>query len=154
MPGFFDYDGSGEDDSDLVLLPDWSDRSWKSFLAHGNRRSFATDEHVLVAGQPSQSIYLVADGLVLAVAGRGRRRGRLVNEIGPGGVVGEVSFLDGEPPSLDVIAAAPTSAIEITRAEFDAFAGHHPDLAHEVLLELGRVLAIRLRRMTIRAIGR
>jgi CRP-like cAMP-binding protein len=65
-------------------------------------------------------------------------------------VLGEQSFFDGERRSAGAWAVGPCDLATLTPEQFDAFASTHPRLPRELLLALGRVLAVRLRRTTSR----
>jgi CRP/FNR family transcriptional regulator, cyclic AMP receptor protein len=102
---------------------------------------------VLKAGGGGRSLYLLLEGTLEVVGpparfGRKRQLGRLE----AGSVVGEVSFFDGEPRSAGVRAVTPVVLAELTPDGFDGLVAKHPDLARRLLLDLGRILAGRLRR--------
>jgi CRP/FNR family transcriptional regulator, cyclic AMP receptor protein len=61
-------------------------------------------------------------------------------------VLGEVAFFDGQPRSADVIAATVAHIAELTPENLLELAQHRPRLATAALLDLGRILAQRLRR--------
>ena len=60
-------------------------------------------------------------------------------------MIGELSFFDGGGRSALVRAVTPAVLAEMSRSEFDALAVANPDLARRLLLDLGRILAQRLR---------
>ena len=60
-------------------------------------------------------------------------------------MIGELSFFDGGGRSALVRAVTPAVLAEMSRSEFDAFAAANPDLARQLLFDLGRILAQRLR---------
>src|SRR4029079_2831935 len=75
----------------------------------------------------------------------GQSMGTLAN-VHPGSVVGELSFFDGRPRSAKVCSVADS---ELYRLDYDAFvryADAHPRQACDLLMAIGRVVALRLRR--------
>jgi CRP/FNR family transcriptional regulator, cyclic AMP receptor protein len=75
-----------------------------------------------------------------------RRRGhRRIATISDGSVIGELSFFDGAPRSALVRALTPALLAELSPSEFDALAEANPSLARQLLFDLGRILAQRLR---------
>lgn len=70
-----------------------------------------------------------------------RRNRRKVASLRPGDVAGEMSLIDGQPRSADLIAAGDTSVLVIPRREFSALLDGNAQLANKLL----RTLADRLR---------
>jgi len=62
-----------------------------------------------------------------------------------GTVFGEMAFFDREPRSATVQATTSGTALRLTREAFERLAAWRPVLARRMLLELGRVVALRLR---------
>ena len=146
---FFDYPTSGPDAPPpaQVLLADASESDWATLLDYTQARRFGAGQEVLHAGGGGRSLYLLLEGTleVVAAQGRfGRKRPRVRLEAGS--VVGELSFFDGEPRSAGVQAVTPVVVAELTQDGFDRLVTGHPDLARRLLLDLGRILAGRLRR--------
>lgn len=127
------------------LLPDASDDEWAALLKHTRRRSFGPGDAVVTAGAPDRSIYIIIHGRLEVLVAHGRRGYRRVAVIGAGSVIGELSFFDGGGRSALVRAATPAELAELSPAEFDALAFANPTLARKLLLDLGRILAKRLR---------
>jgi sigma-B regulation protein RsbU (phosphoserine phosphatase) len=77
-------------------------------------RRLVAEEVLLRAGQSNETMYLVMEGLVrVHVAGAERPYLRL----GPGECVGELSLIDGQPASADLIADEPTVVLTIDREQ-------------------------------------
>ncbi len=75
-------------------------------------------------------------------------RERRLSTIAPLSIFGEQAFLDGLPRSASVRATADAEVHLLTREAFDSFGVRHPALARQLLLELGRIVSLRLREMT------
>ena len=60
-------------------------------------------------------------------------------------VVGELSFFDGLPRSATLEAMTDVEAVRLDPAAFDRLAAEEPELARTLLLDLARILALRLR---------
>jgi len=144
---FFDYPNQPPAASSRVelLLGDASDEEWAMLLRHARQRRFSPGETVVTAGSWEQSLYIVLEGQLEVLAPRGRRGYRRVASVEAGSVIGELSFFDGGARSALVRAVTPTVLAELSRTDFDALAMASPDLARRLLLDLGRILAQRLR---------
>jgi CRP/FNR family transcriptional regulator, cyclic AMP receptor protein len=150
---FFDYPGTGDDAESApgteVFLPNASDRDWAVLLRHCRRRRFDTGQTVVEAGAASRSLYLVVDGSLEVLAPvPGRREGRFQRmvTVGAGSVLGEMSFFDDAGRSAMVRAVTSVVVDELTPGDFDALADEDPGLGRQILFDLGRILARRLRK--------
>ena len=75
---------------------------------------------------------------------------RFGSTMGPGAVFGEIAFFDGAPRSATVTARQAVELMLLPHTAFDRLAAWHPRIARELLLDLGRVLAHRLRKTEAR----
>ena len=98
--------------------------------------NYAAGEVVCKRGDDGDCLYLVTAGTVHV-----RRGERLLAELGAGEVVGELSVLDRQPRSADVVAASALELVRIRAADFDRAVDRHPQLGRALL----EVLAGRLR---------
>jgi CRP/FNR family cyclic AMP-dependent transcriptional regulator len=148
MMSFFDYPDTEPEASPqaAVLLPDASEADWATLLEFTRALRFGAGQTILEAGSGGRSLYILLEGTLEVLApsrfGVQRRIGRLE----AGSLVGEVSFFDGAPRSAGVRALTPVVLAEMTLQDFERLAGHHPALARSLLLDLGRILAGRLRK--------
>jgi CRP-like cAMP-binding protein len=132
--------------ADALYLPGWSAADWAALLGRARVLRLAPQDGLVKRGQPEQSLFLVASGLLeVNAGGTGSALGQLFRE-GPGAVIGEIAFFDGGRRSATVWAIAPSVLLALERADVEAFAAEHPARAVEFLLALGRVLAFRVRR--------
>jgi CRP/FNR family transcriptional regulator, cyclic AMP receptor protein len=142
---FFDYPGEQPPaPAQARLLAGASDEEWAEVLKHAHYRQFRPGETVVTDGAREQSLYLVLEGELEVLVPR-RRGYRRIDTIVEGSVIGELSFFDGAPRSALVRALTPALLAEISPAEFNALADANPALARQLLFDLGRILAQRLR---------
>jgi CRP-like cAMP-binding protein len=148
---FFDYPTPAEDadrrQAADVLLQDASEADWAIILEFTQARRFGPGQSVLEVGGPGGSLYLVLEGTIEVLASRSRfGRSRRVGLLEAGSMVGEVSFFDGAPRSMSVRALTAAVLAEMTPGGFESLFAAHPDLSRRLLMDLGRILAGRLRR--------
>jgi CRP/FNR family transcriptional regulator, cyclic AMP receptor protein len=93
------------------------------------------------AGDDDRALYLVLSGRLEALVGGSP-------SIDPGSVFGELAFLDGLPRSATVRAVEDGEALRLSFDAFEVLAARHPELGRAILLDLGRIAALRLRRLT------
>ena len=136
--GFFDYptEPHGAAEHGLpTFLDGRSDEDWMMLLDHSETRVFRPGELVLVAGEQDRALYLLVDGWVRAPSG----------VVHPITTVGEGAFLDGAPRAVSVEAMTDGEMQRLSYEGFEALAARNPALGRDILLDVGRILAARLR---------
>lgn len=71
------------------------------------------------------------------------RDGRVINRLGPGDVIGELSLIDGKPRSANVRAVTDTRVLELAGDDFRSLADGSPKFVRNLL----RALSLRIRDM-------
>jgi CRP-like cAMP-binding protein len=145
--GFFDYPGetAAGEARQLVFLADLSPEGWGKLLARTGAQRFRAGEVLVRAGEAQPALYIVASGSLEVVGADRRGRARRVAVIEQGSVFGEQSFFDRLPRSATVRALTDGELRSLTPEAFEVLAAREPDLARMVLLDLGRILSLRLR---------
>jgi len=145
---FFNYPGSpaSERADDLTFLKAQSDEDWAKLLAQTEMCRFRAGQMVIHEGEADRALYIVADGaLELLLPQTPGGRPRRLAAIEPGTVIGEVAFFDGRPRSAGVRAVTDCELFRLSYEAFEVLAAREPLLGRAVLLDLGRILASRLR---------
>jgi CRP-like cAMP-binding protein len=99
---------------------------------------------VLHKGGPARSLLLVEEGR-LEVCDEALGETLVLATVGPGGVVGEVGFIDGRPRTHDVRAGVASRVRRLTREGFLALVRDDPTLFAKLSVALGELLAARFR---------
>jgi CRP-like cAMP-binding protein len=149
---FFQYDDPSAVPRDEPFLATCTDEEWRSIAARSERRRFRAGEQIIATGDSDGALLIILDGEVSTSIGSGRRS-RTLSVSPAGSVVGELGFLDGLPRSADVVATTDGELLRLSRADFDALAAAQPALGRLILSDLGRVVAMRVRRLTERLTG-
>jgi CRP/FNR family cyclic AMP-dependent transcriptional regulator len=89
-------------------------------------------------GDAGEEMYGVVAGEIEIV-----KHGRLIEAIGPGGIIGEMAVVDGSPRSADAVARTDCRVSRIDRRRFEHLVANHPTFALQVM----SVMAERLRRV-------
>jgi extracellular factor (EF) 3-hydroxypalmitic acid methyl ester biosynthesis protein len=126
------------DDSFPFLSHEERDR----LLAHGRQQRYEPGEVILGERHHSHAIFVLASGRV-AVEKDHLGVGVVVDELRPGAVFGEVSFLDGSPTSASIVAR--DSVVVFVLDELDELLTSDPALASGFYRSLATLLARRLR---------
>jgi CRP/FNR family cyclic AMP-dependent transcriptional regulator len=99
---------------------------------------------ILHKGSPSKSLLLVEEG-ELEILDDALGEAVIVDRIGPGGVVGEVGFLDGRPRTHDVRAGAACRLRRITRERLLDLVKDDATLFAKLTIALAELMASRFR---------
>jgi CRP/FNR family cyclic AMP-dependent transcriptional regulator len=101
-------------------------------------------DRVLTKESPSRSLLLVEEG-ELEIVDEAMGETLVLATIGPGGVVGEVGFVDGEVRTHDVRARTDCRLRRLTRARLLALVENDPALFAKITIALAELLARRFR---------
>jgi CRP-like cAMP-binding protein len=97
-------DGVASDGLDHLQKPLSYDELLKLFLPAGSVRMLAPGEELMTAGKAAHSLYLVMEGSIELYKSDGTALGTSLN-LEQGRIVGELSFLSGNLPSVTAVAA-------------------------------------------------
>jgi CRP-like cAMP-binding protein len=127
----------------ISLFRDLGDADLKSLAALARVRKCSSREVVVRQDVPASALYLLNRGRV-SVSASTDGRAVTIGELGPNEIIGEISLLDGGPPSAIITAMTKVELIEIDRRAFAELLDQRPRIAVALL----PVLAARLRRLT------
>lgn len=100
------------------------------------QRTLAAGEPVFYEHRPGEEMYAVLSGRIDVLT-----YGKVLEQVGPGGIVGEMALIDEAPRSAAALAAEESRVAVIPRQLFLTLVKEEPDFALAVM----RVLARRLR---------
>jgi CRP-like cAMP-binding protein len=101
-------------------------------------------DFLLHRGSPSRSLLLVEDGEI-EIVDDSTGESVVLGRVGPGGVVGEVGFMDGQPRTHHVRAGTACRVRRLTREGLIALGQVEPRLFAKVSVALAALLARRFR---------
>ena len=100
---------------------------------------FDAGQKIFLEDDLGDGLYVVVTGLVNIVT-----YGRPLEDVGPGGIFGEIALVDDGPRSASAMAAIDTMIVKVDRAAFLDLLRSRPTFALHVM----RALAARVRRTT------
>ena len=104
---------------------------------------YDSGEVIVHKGETGIGFYLIADGSVEV-----RSDEKVLSKLGPGQFFGEMSILDGQPRSADVVALEPSRCLALTSWSFKSIVSDHPRMALKLLQE-----SVRRIRMNTQILG-
>ncbi len=112
-----------------------SDRQLKSIARTAKILSYATGARIVQQGEPGIAMYLVLRGSVEV-----RQGARVLARLNAGQFFGEMTLVDEQPRSADVVAVDPTECAVLSRWEFWGFARTEPEVLEGMMREMARRL--------------
>ncbi len=131
-----------EDSADLLFLPEATASDWATVFSHAEVRHVGAGLALVQAGEDDRALYLLTEG---TVGVRLPRDESPFKTIDAPSVVGELAFFDGRPRSATLDAVTDVEVVRLDEAGFERLAAAAPELAHAMLRDLARILALRLR---------
>jgi glutaminase len=120
------------------------------------RAQYAAGDRIIREGDTADRLYMLASGSTAVNVGlTDSRRSTRRAAFGPGVAFGEFALFDGGSRVADVIAETAVTCYEIKFDDLAKLEKAEPDIYHQILFALGRLLSDRMRRMTeeIRALA-
>jgi tetratricopeptide (TPR) repeat protein len=134
----------------LKALPFFADLSMEDMRAVFRicvHHSFKAGTHVIEPGEPGRGLFIIIEGQVEVFDGSGKDA-RLLNTMGPGSAVGEISLLLDGPTSARVTARTNARALFIGREGFRQFMSTTPSAAVRIYRLFSTTLAERVRTLS------
>ncbi len=108
------------------LFSDFSEAELRAVIRGLRLLTFEPGDIILSEGEPGDTVFVLATGVVKAFVRNPEGSLRLVREMGEGSFFGEISILSGAPGTATVTAAARCDVLELDRATLDEIAERHP----------------------------
>jgi CRP/FNR family transcriptional regulator, cyclic AMP receptor protein len=131
-----------EDSADLLFMPEATASDWATVFGHAEVRRVGAGLAVVQAGEQDRALYLLTEG---TVGVRLPRDEGAFKTIDAPSVLGELAFFDGRPRSATLDAVTDVEVVRLDAGAFARLSAEAPELAHAMLLDLARILALRLR---------
>jgi CRP-like cAMP-binding protein len=115
----------------VPLFSGLKDKDLKSILGSGKQQSYPEGQVIEGEGENGVAFYLILEGGVEV-----KRKGRVLASLGSGDFFGEMSLLDRNPRSSDVVAATPTTCLVLSSWDFRSRVRSNNELAMNLLKTL------------------
>lgn len=119
----------------VPLLSDISDEYLRALARHGRDLRLNSGDVLVRQGDAGSELLLLLEGTANV-----ERQGKVLNSLKAGDHFGELSVLDGQPRSADVVAAAPVRVLTIDHAAFSQVMASEPSLAPKIIASLCRMI--------------
>lgn len=127
------------------LFKDMTDDELEHVIDALRERKLKQNEVLYNAGEASDSCAIVMEGRLKATVAQASGRVRELATFEPGGVLGQIALLDGQPRSATITATTPTVVLELPRKDFEQGFAKGESYAYKLLDIFTRVLVRQLR---------
>jgi CRP-like cAMP-binding protein len=131
-----------ENSADLLFMPEATASDWAVVFSHAEVRRVGAGLALVQAGEDDRALYMLTEG---TVGVRLPRDESAFKTIDAPSVVGELAFFDGRPRSATLDAITDVEVVRLDQEGFARLTAAAPELAHAMLRDLARILALRLR---------
>jgi NTE family protein len=140
--------------SSVSLFAGLSKDELEAVLASAGRLRFRSGDVLLAEGDSPRGIYVLEEGSVDVVISDPGGREHLLDRLGPGSPVGEISVLTGQPVTATVRAAEDLSVVLLEGGVLQELGRRYPRLLENIAAILSDRLAKSDRRFVGRELGR
>lgn len=112
-----------------------TERQLRSLAKTAKVVAFPANARVVKQGEPGIGLYLLLTG-----SAEVRQGDRKLATLGPGQFFGEMTLVDEQPRSADVVAVQPSECAVLSRWEFWGFAKGEPEVLQGIMREMARRL--------------
>lgn len=114
-------------------------------------RTLKEGEVLCPQGHSDSHIHVVTSGALAVVKPAGADEWETLATLNAGDLVGELSFMDGEPYSAEIRAVGRTEIFSLAREQLEAILEKHPAVVYRVLRAIMRVVHGILRRLNMQS---
>ncbi len=107
------------------------DKHRKAMVSQGKELSYKAGDTIVNEGTMGVGFYMILDGKAEV-----RKGSKVLATLSKGQFFGEMSLIDEQPRSADVVAVQPTKCWAITSWAFSALVKTHPEMALGMLKEM------------------
>jgi CRP-like cAMP-binding protein len=124
----------------------------QGLVGHMRRHAFSAGEEIIKEGETDRRLFIIAQGEVDVMIGRGQRGERLLKTLGPREFFGEMALIDDSVRSASVVARADTVALVLDQWDLHAEIRQSPAIAGELLKTLSHRIRA-LQRIVMHTLG-
>lgn len=124
----------------IPLFARFDDEARARLAARCLTRTHGAGHVLFTTGEPCRGLYIVASGRVRIYRTSPTGREQVLHTEGPGRPVAELPLFDGGPYPASAVTEVQSRLVFLPRADFEALYRENPDVAEEVIRELGKRL--------------
>jgi CRP-like cAMP-binding protein len=115
-------------------------------------RNLSSGEILVPQGVSDNHLYVVVKGGLGVVSNAGKDEPVTLFTLGPGDLVGELSFIDGTKHYASLVATGPTRVFGIEREKLESLLHSHPDIVYNVMRAIVRTVHQIQRRLSMQSV--
>lgn len=125
----------------FAFFSGFGDEFFLDLAAKVDQMSLVKDQVLFMKGDEGHNLYILLEGRIKLVSENRNGEEIVLNEVGPGGVIGEMALLDDKPRSAGATALSKVKMLKLSKEDFEDMITRYPLM----VLKLTRNLISRLR---------
>ena len=134
-----------ENSNEIQVFEEFTNEEVRVISNYSEKKYYQRGEVVFKEDSKDDSLYVVLKGQLEVFAHTKEGKKIKLSTIVTGEVFGELSFLDGKPRSATILASDDVDLLQISRDQFNLLRTNYPSIASKLILDLARVVSLRLR---------
>ena len=131
--------------NEVQVFGSLTDKEIEDFYAFCEIETHKKNSIIFKDKSEDSSVYIILKGSIEIFIKKPKKEKILFAKIGEGCVFGELSFIDNLPRSASVKATNDCKVLKLTQESFSALKEQKPAIANKLLIDLSKVIALRLR---------
>ena len=115
-------------------------------------RELAPGDVLVSEGTSDNHLYVIVRGSLGVTRNAGKDEPVTLFTLGPGDLVGELSFIDGTSHYASLVATGPTRVFGIEREKLESLLHAHPDIVYNVMRAIIRTVHLIQRRLSMHSV--
>jgi CRP-like cAMP-binding protein len=115
-------------------------------------RDLKDGEVLLDAGVADDKLHVVVSGAIDVAKHEAGGENSVLHTLIAGDLVGELSFMDGEPRFAALVAAGPTRVFSLSRHDFETLIPTHPQIVYKTMRTIMRTVHAIQRRLSMQMV--
>jgi len=134
------------------LGPDLDDEQLRVLAPLLTFRDLRDGEVLVAEGTSDNHLYVLLSGALAVTRNAGKPEALALFTLGPGDLVGELSFIDGTPHYAALVARGPTRVFGLERERLDSLAVSQGELVYHVMRAIVRTTHQIQRRLSMQSV--
>lgn len=138
--------------AEIPLFSRLNEEALRSLARHVRRHTFHQGEEIIKEGEQDRRLFIIVEGEVDVMIGRGQRSERWLKTLGPREFFGEMALIDDSVRSASVVAKEETVALALDQWDVHSEIEKAPAIAGELLKTLSQRIRA-LQRLVMHTLG-
>lgn len=130
----------------VIQIEEQGEADWKLFLSYADECQVEPGHEIIRQFDSDRVVYILTEGeLEVRASSTPDGPSKSIATVEPVAIIGEQTFLDGQPRTATLAAKTPATVHRLTLSAFDKLRTEEPEIACAFLFDVARSLSLRAR---------